>query len=173
MKKNVVNEKQVNEKQVIDEKLLEKIEKLQNSINELEKRKIEKIEKTKNSIFSRTDFKIIEQVTSKNNCSLKFVNNEYNKLFIQKNSKNVMFVLFKKACVSVYTSYKIGNSTEFSTYNKKLCYRTNIVNITEKSIDFILKKSIQNTGNTISAQNSINELTNELNELKKLVTNNK
>ena len=47
------------------------------------------------------------------------------------------------------------------------------MNVTEKSIDFILKKSIQNVNSTVNTQNSINVLTEELNELKKLVTSNK
>ena len=95
--------------------------------------KAKRAEGFKNKTAVNACYTWILDYCERNNLTMKPLAGEFHKQYIKYNGKNIAFIFFKKHDkISLYTSYKLSDKSAFSTYNKKLCYFTELTSLQVK-----------------------------------------
>ena len=152
------------------ENVVKELNALKESLAILQQKKAEKIARLKANTIANKYYSIIAEFAEKNGLTLKAVKDEDNKVFVQKNGKNIMFVLFKSNnIVSIYTAFTVNETSQYSTYNKRLCYRTNFTSSPENEKTVLDLINVSNSTVVTARTTNVNELLNKIDSIEKAI----
>lgn len=148
---------QVQETQVQEQAVQAKIDLLTEKIAQVEALNAQKIANLEKKVKANNCYDFIANFCAENSLETKALSKEFNKQYIKKAGRNIVFVLYKSNnIVSLYTNYSLSSESAYSTYNKSLCYRTNLTfEQLRDNFAEIIETSEKNLGNKVTGGNTL------------------